>query len=254
MYKFFILLQKEFKESIKERRLIWLPIAFAGIGLIQPVMMKMLPLLADKAEGFIIDTSIVYTGNEIYSGVFAQFDQTGVIICAIILMGCICNEKNQGILEVMLSKQVGVAQYLLSKVVSYTILLCTSLLIGLLVGAYYSQVLFTPISWDLFALSFFSYLLWFMFVIMLGITLSCICKTQVKAAILTIVIAIVLVFVPEFTNVSYISPSFLTINAISLMNETGNIDNYLLLVIITIIEIVVLFVISFVYMKKNYRK
>lgn len=256
MYNFIVLLKKELKGFLKEFKLLWVPIAFISVGIIQPITMKLLPSIIGEGEGFIIDESIVYTGNEIFAGVFSQLDQIGIIIIAVLLMGAVSNEKKEGILDIILSKGVASSSYLFSKLIAYLILLLPSLILASIFALYYSQVLFSVVSIDLYIKSMLSYSLWFIFVIALGLMFSTVAKTQVQAALATALSAMLLTILPSVVkeNLVMLFPSSLSVNAVSIMNGQGVIENFQIATILAIFDIVIVLSIALLHMYKQYRK
>ncbi len=256
MYNFIALLKKEFKGFIKEYKLIWVPIVFIGVCILQPITMNLLPSIIGEEEGFIIDSSIVYTGDSIFSGVYSQLNQIGIIIVAILMMGSVSAERKEGILDVILSKKVSSLSYLLSKYVAYVVLILASLMIGSIVALYYSEVLFPEVTIDLYIKSMLSYSLWFLFVLTLGLMFSTISKSQIQAALGTALTAIAFIILPSVVSEDLIMflPSSMSINATSIMNGEGFIENYQIATFIVAFQIIILFGISTAHMYKQYKK
>ncbi len=256
MHNFIALLKKEFKGFLKEYKLIWVPIAYIGVCILQPITMNLLPSIIGEGEGFIIDSSIVHTSDSIFSGVYSQLNQIGTIIVAILMMGSVSVERKEGILDVILSKKVSSISYLLSKYVAYIVLILVSLIIGSIVALYYSEVLFSDVTIDLYIKSMLSYSLWFLFVLTLGLMFSTISKSQIQAALGTVLTAITFIILPSVASddLTIFLPSSMSINAISIMNGEGLIENHQIAIFIVIFEIIVLLGISTAHMYRQYRK
>lgn len=215
-----ILIKKEFTEFMKEYKLLWLPIVFIGVGIMQPLTMKLLPEMIGQVDGIMLDPNApVSSGNEIFAGVFGQLNQFGILIAAIILMGSIVKEKQAGILDILLSKPISTTNYLISKYVSNSLLVIISILIGALAGVYYTNIYYTPVNMELFLQAMLLYMLWFLFIVIIGVTASAIANTQLQAAGIAVAIPTLLSILGNYSNpiVNCIFPSMLSKNAVSLM-------------------------------------
>lgn len=196
-----ILLKKEWTEALREYKLIWLPLVFIAIGILQPVTMKLLPLMIGETNGLILDPNApIPTGNEIFSGVFGQLNQLGIMMIALTLMGCIVKEEKSGILDILFSKPIRTGQYLASKYMSSMALLWFSCFVGSWAGVYYTNIYYSPVDTVLYLQAMLLYSFWFLFLISLGVTASAIANTQIQAAGLTVLIPAILLILANIPD------------------------------------------------------
>lgn len=217
-----LLLKKEWTEALREYKLIWLPLVFIAIGMLQPITMKLLPLLIGSSSGLILDPNVqTPSGNEIFSGVFGQLNQFGIMIIALTLMGSIVKEEKSGILDIMFSKPIRTGQYLASKYAIGIGLLWLSCLIGSLAGVYYTNLYYSPVDTALYIQSMLLYSLWFLFLICLGVSASAIANTQIQAAGLTVLVPAILLILANIPNpwLAVLLPSGLSHKAVMTLNS-----------------------------------
>ncbi|EKZ4847802.1 ABC transporter permease subunit [Listeria monocytogenes] len=249
-----VLVKKEWKEYLKEFRIFWLPIAFIGIGIMQPVTMKMLPkLVGGEVSGLIIDpNAAIQSGNQIFSGTFTQFNQFGLIITVVALMGAVAKERSEGVLDILFSKPVGKGSYLFSKYFSNSILLTISLIIGSLAGVYYTNIYYSNVNMKMFIKALSLYGLWFLFIVTAAIFFSSIAKSQIQAAALTLGLCFLLVIIGGQSNniLEIINPSYLS-SAAELVMQGNNLPGNLIYTSgFCLLYIEVMYISSYLIMKK----
>ncbi|WP_433945452.1 ABC transporter permease [Paenibacillus sp. SN-8-1] len=250
-----VLVKKECTEYIRDLKLIWLPIVFIGVGIMHPITMKLLPTMMGKVNGIILDPNAkVPSGNEIFAGVFGQLNQFGLLIVALTLMGGIVKEKQNGVLDILLSKPVSTSNYLISKYFSSSLLLLLSVVIGSLAGLYYTNIFYSPVDMELFSKSLMLYGLWFLLLITLGVTASAIANTQIQAAAITVILPTVLMIAGNYSNplIDRIFPSRLSENAVSLMAGHPLTTGWEINIVITVLVIIGLY--SLAYLQMRYKR
>lgn len=170
MNSFIVLMNKEFTQMVRDFKIIWLPLVFILLGITQPVMTYYLPTILEalgSGQGIIIDPSIAaQQGGEILAGTLgAQFDQLGIIIIAISLMGIIQTDKANGMLAFILTRPVPVRSYVGGKIASNYIFTAFSVAVGYLASYLYVNFLFTNVAiFDMLTALLF-YLVWILFII-----------------------------------------------------------------------------------------
>ncbi|MFF2291036.1 ABC transporter permease subunit [Peribacillus butanolivorans] len=248
------LLYREIVEMFREYKLLWLPIAFIGIGILQPLSMKLLPTILAGQEGIIIDSnSPASSGDTIYSGVYSQFNQFGLIIIAISLMGTVFKEKKEGILSSLFTKPISVHSYLISKYISNISIIILSLMIGTLSSIYYTNIYFTDVTWKYYFSSLGFYSIWVLFIISVVITMSTILKSQIQVAVAGIGIPSIFLIVNGFSNeiLELLLPSSLSVNGVAVMTDESLTQNWPLNIAICLILIVALYIMSYISLKKK---
>ncbi|MBB4824703.1 ABC-2 type transport system permease protein [Sporosarcina luteola] len=183
MNTFSVLAKKELSQTIREFKIIWLPLVFMLIGATQPIMMYYLPSILKMLgglDGITIDPSMTQvSGAEVMaSTIDAQFNQLGTIILVVALMGVIQSEKANGMLSFILTRPVSTLSFVWSKVVSQFVFLALCLSVGFLTSYGYAALLFSTVPWGELLLSMLSYFVWLLFVVSFVVMVSTIFNGQ----------------------------------------------------------------------------
>src|SRR5699024_6226490 len=169
-----ILTMNELKEAIEDMKVLWLPIFFAFIGLTQPLVTKYMDvLLANFTSG----DEIIFNPNspdprgaEVLSGTLSsQFDQLGLIILVISIMGVILIEKKNGYMNFIFTRPVKPMEYITAKFTGQTILIFFSISLGYSTSYLYTGILFEFVGIQPFLFSLLNYLAWIAFLVSLVI-------------------------------------------------------------------------------------
>lgn len=229
MNTFSVLARKEFSQTVREFKIIWLPLVFMLLGATQPIMMHYLPSILKGLggmDGITIDPSITQvSGAEVMaSTIDAQFNQLGTIILVVALMGVIQSEKANGMLSFILTRPVSTLSFVWSKVLSQFVFLAFCLSLGFLTSYGYAAFLFSSVPWNEFLLSMLFYFVWLLFIVSFVVMVSTIFNGQGFIAL----IGIVFLFFCAMTAglhpiLTIVSPAGMSLQAISLL-ITGSVD------------------------------
>ncbi|WP_427137588.1 ABC transporter permease [Psychrobacillus psychrodurans] len=191
MNSFIVLMNKEFTQMVRDFKIIWLPLVFILLGITQPVMTYYLPTILEalgSGQGITIDPNIAaQQGGEILAGTLgAQFDQLGIIIIAISLMGIIQTDKANGMLAFILTRPVPVRSYIGGKIASNYIFTAFSVAVGYLASYLYVNLLFTNVAiFDMLTALLF-YLVWILFIITFTTMISTLINSPGLIALISI--------------------------------------------------------------------
>lgn len=249
MKQYQVLVKKEWKQFFKEWKVIWLPMVFILLGIMQPIAVYYLPFLMDlvgEEEGVTIDLSAMeQTSSEIFAGTLSsQFDQLGLIVIAVSIMGMIQIDKKDGMLDIILTKPVGVKNYVLSKYTSYWLLVLFSIAIGYLTSYGYTVFLFESIPIQNVLLGFVYYALWIAFIVAFVLLMSSIVKQTALLAIGSIGILFILRAMNGWNDlIDLILPSSLSYEAINQM-ITGQSSEILIHIVVIILWSILLLYLS----------
>ncbi|KMM56724.1 membrane protein [Bacillus glycinifermentans] len=166
MNSFYILFQKEWKESWKDGKLLWLPVVLILIGLMQPISLYYMPEIIDMA-GNLPDGAVINipkpSGEEVLASTLSQFGTVGTAIFVFSVMGSIVNERNQGSLSLIMARPVSPLHYVGSKWLAHVILALLSFIASYSLVFYYTNLLFTPVAFSKFLFSLLVYGIWIVF-------------------------------------------------------------------------------------------
>lgn len=181
------ILNKEFKEIIKSYKFIVIPLLFALIGVMSPIMAKITPqLLKSLAVGINI-TLPTPSIHDSYEQFLKNLNQMLVFVLVLATMNVVVEEKQNGSIILVLTKPISRISYILSKFLAHLFLVLVSLIIGSVFFAYYSNVIFYRFDYYEFAVAMFFYFLYVMSFISMTIFVSTISPNVTISAILSFV-------------------------------------------------------------------
>jgi ABC-2 type transport system permease protein len=250
MHNLGVLLKKEWQESTRDLRVLWLPIVFIAASIAQPIAMQFLPeILKNSARsGITIDpAALKQTGDQIFANIFNQVDQFVVMIIPLVLMGTIAKEKQDGTLDVLFSKPVTTQSYLASKLILNILVMVLSVLIGILAGWYYTNVYYSNVTAEGAVKALLVYTVWLAFVTVLSVSASAICRKPAQAAVLTIGLLMVMMLVSGFATktLNWFLPSSISAQAASLVAGAKWSHDLTLTLLITGLEMLALIFVSY---------
>ncbi|MCY8836373.1 ABC transporter permease subunit [Bacillus atrophaeus] len=180
-----VLLKKEWFEALKSGRLIWLPIAMMIVGLTQPLSLYYMPEIIENAGNLPDGVAINFTmpsGNEVMISTLSQFSVLGTALLIFSVMGSVANERNQGVLALIMSRPVPAVYYILSKWIVHSVIGAGSFAAGYGLAYYYVHMLFDGTDSARFLSSLGVYSLWVVFVMTAGLLGSTVFRSIGAAA------------------------------------------------------------------------
>lgn len=190
-----VLINKEIVQMLRDFKVIWLPIVFIFLGATQPIVTHFLPSIFEVlggGQGITIDPSMAAQkgGVVLASTLGSQFDQLGLMILVISMMGIIQADKSNGMLAFILTRPVTVTSYIVGKMVSNYLLAAFSVTIGYLASYLYVNYLFTVVPFSHMITGLLFYLLWVLFIVSFTTMISTIFHSQGIIALISIIFLI----------------------------------------------------------------
>lgn len=186
------MLKKELLMHQRNYSLIWIPIVFILLAIMDPITTYFLPVILETVgglpEGVLMEFPAV-PPSEAFGLSLSELSMFGVLITVLITASSISHERQTGVSELLLVKPIHASHYIGSKALAKMMVFIGSLVISLLFSWYYVSILFGAISpvYIMLAIMFFS--CWFVFVISLTLTYASVIRHQymiVGATILTL--------------------------------------------------------------------
>ena len=143
MKNYMAFLGKEFLEYRRTYKVFIMVIVFSIIGIISPLMAKMLPDILNNllTQGMTI-TLPKPTALDAWNQFFKNTTQMGLIVLVVVFSGILSSERSKGTLINMLTKGLSRTTVILSKYSAMAILWTLSLLVSVLLTLGYSSYLF----------------------------------------------------------------------------------------------------------------
>src|SRR5699024_1087720 len=222
-----IIVKKEFVQMIREFKVVWLPLVFIFLGISQSIVSYYLPTILESLggqQGITIDPSMAaQQGSEVLATTLgSQFDQLGIIIIVVSMMGVIQSEKMNGMLAFILTRPVRVSSYIGGKIISNYVFIAISIAIGYLISYAYVYFLFTRVDFSIFMIALIAYLLWVLFIVSFTTMISTLFNSQGVIALVYIVVLLLARAIVGLSPVlDYINPASISGYAVrALMTET----------------------------------
>ncbi|MGE1115237.1 ABC transporter permease [Priestia megaterium] len=195
MKNLIVLIKKEYVQMLRDFKVIWLPIVFIFLGATQPILTHYLPAILKAlggSQGITIDPSMTaQKGGEVLASTLgSQFDQLGLMVLAISMMGVIQTDKANGMLAFILTRPVAVPSYIGGKMVSHYLIAAFSVTIGYFTSYLYVNYLFTAVPLSQMITGLIFYLIWTLFIVSFTTMTSAIFQSQGIIALISIVFLI----------------------------------------------------------------
>jgi len=188
-----VLLVKEFRESWRSFKFIWIPLVFILLGVSDPVMNyfmeDILKAVGNMPEGFQmmmpelqpLDLLMASTG---------QFQLIGVIVLIAVFVGTISRDRSSGTATLIYIRPVSAVSLFMSKWIVAALVAILSAVLGYAGSLYYTSVLYGSVSFKDALIMVVTYAVWLLFVMALTVALSAAFSTGLAATIAIIVIPI----------------------------------------------------------------
>lgn len=216
MNSFNAYIYKEFKESIKEKRLFTLFISFFIFAIITPPMLKLLPEIlknSSDVQMLVLPDTTPLISIQNYSG--KTLSQIGAMLICLLFGGLICNEFSTRKILFPLTKGASKTMVVFAKGFYYSLSIIFVLTLCILCCGLYSNMIFTGESLKIISLltSSLEISLYFVFLYCIVLFFSSIYSKPIPASISTLTIHIILVILLSKNNSAF--------NPLELMNN-GN--------------------------------
>lgn len=250
MNNFIVLTKKEFVQMIRDLKVIWLPIVFIFLGITQPVITYYLPSILGalgSSQGIIIDPNMaVQKGGEVLASTLgSQFDQLGIIIIAVSIMGIIQTDKANGMLAFILTRPVTVLSYIGGKIVSNYLFVGFSLATGYFVSYLYVRYLISDVPFLEMIIALLFYFVWLLFMVSFITMISTIFNSQGGIVLVSIVFLLGCRIIVNLSPVmDYINPASMSKHAMEVLITESVHSSSMINLIVTLIGSMLAFLVT----------
>ncbi|XMB86380.1 ABC transporter permease subunit [Mycoplasmatota bacterium WC44] len=167
----------------KTKKFIIFPAVVGIFSLLSPIMAMYLPEIINyllSLEGITIELSDP-TVMDAYMQYLSEMNETILYVIIFFAISTFITDKTKGMQPMILSKPVSRSKYLLSKFITFILLITISLIIGILGFSLYTYVLFEELAFISFLLSNMLQLLYFVFITSICLFFATIHKTYLAA-------------------------------------------------------------------------
>ncbi|MDQ0232581.1 ABC transporter permease [Metabacillus malikii] len=254
MTQFTVLYRKEVTEMIRNYKILWIPIVFILLGVMQPVSAYYMPQLLDTfgglPEGTILEMPLP-TGEEVLMQVLSNYGMLGVLILVLSAMGIVSAERQSGVAGMVMIKPVPYSSYIFAKWAGLITVTLISLVIGYIASWYYTGLLIETVEFERMIQSIAVYSVWLVFVVTMTLLFSTLMKGNGSVAFLTIIVVFALSTVTSiFEKYMKWSPATMTEHTGKVL-MSGELDSSFLLAFITTIAMIIVVLISSIQIFKH---
>lgn len=229
MQQFNALLLKEWRDSWRSFKLIWIPLVFLLLGVSDPLMNyfmeDILHAVGNMPEGFEMlipelkpaDLLIASTG---------QFQLIGIIVLIAAYIGTFSRERQNGTATLLYVRPISFRALFLSKWIVASIVAVISAIAGYAGSMYYTALLYGTVDGTKFLAMVGTYCVWLTFVMALTIAMSAAFQTAVAATITIVLIPFGLLIDQIIGGFWAVSPWKLPNYGLALLTESALMENY----------------------------
>lgn len=255
MTQWAVLYRKELMEMVRNYKVLWIPLVFILLGVMEPVTSYYMPQILDTAgglpEGSIIDIPLP-TGPEVMMKVLSSYGMLGVAILVLSAMGIVSAERQSGVAGMVMMKPVPYSSYILSKWAGLMTITFISLFIGYAVSWYYTSLLIETVAFERVFQSAAVYSLWLVFVVTLTLFFSTLMKGNGPVAFMSIFVVVVI------STITSIAKEYMKWSPATMTEYTGNVllsgelqSGFLPVFITTIALIVIILILTIQIFKQK---
>ena len=185
MKQFNILMQKEWRENIRNYKIFWIPSIFILLGITEPVVSYFLPQILKSSgglpEGAVFELPTP-SPEQILMAVMEQFQTIGILVLVLAYMGTIAGERKSGTATLLYVRPLSFLFYFLSKWTMAAAISLASVWLGFLAGYYYTLLFFEKLEFSSLLQMMGSYSIWILLILTLVLAASAILPNSGLAA------------------------------------------------------------------------
>lgn len=249
-----VLYRKEVTEMIRNYKILWIPIVFILLGVMQPVSSYYMPQILDTFGGLPKGTILempVPTGEEVLMQVLSNYGMLGVLILVLSAMGIVSAERQSGVAGMVMMKPVPYSSYIISKWAGLITITLIALVIGYVASWYYTGLLIEPVAYERVFQSVAIYSIWLIFVVTMTLFFSTLMRGNGSVAFVTIFVVFAI------STVTTLIGKYMKWSPATMIEHTqqvllsGELESSFLLALITTIAIIFVALISSIQIFKR---
>lgn len=249
-----VLLKKEFRESWRSFRFLWVPLVFVLLGVSEPLtnyyMMDILKAVGNVPEGFEMLMPEL-SAEDIIAASAEQFQMIGIIVLIATFMGTFSRERQNGTATLLYVRPISFTVYYVSKWLMANVVAIVSVVAGFVGSAYYTVILYGQIDTSKLIAAVLSYCVWILFVMTVTVTLSAAFTTTVAAASSFIVVFVGMIVNSLIGSYWTVSPWKLAGYSMQLMKDGLDMGHFWWTFVLVLLLVALLIVIGIVTGKRN---
>lgn len=186
MNKVWIYYKKEMLEARRNHKLIWVPIVFLLLGIMQPLTTFYLPEILSMSGDLPPEAAALFTTpppEGVIVTTLNQFSTIGVLVLVLSAMNTVAGERSTGTFELVLTRSISTFSVITAKWAALMTILILSFGLGLAGSAYYTYQLIGPVEWGALIGGGMLYALWLAWIVTLVLPLGAVLRGPATAFI-----------------------------------------------------------------------
>lgn len=193
MQQFNALLLKEWRESWRSFKLLWIPLVFVLLGVSDPLMNyfmdDILKAVGNMPEGFTM-TMPEFQPADLLAASTGQFQSIGIIVLIAAHIGAFSRERQNGTATLLYVRPVSYAALFFSKWIVASVVAVLSAVVGYAGSMYYTALLYGAVEWSKLLAMIATYSIWLLLVMAITVAMSAAFQTSIAATITIILVPI----------------------------------------------------------------
>lgn len=183
MNNFFVLIEKELRENLRNFKFLWIPLVFVLLGVSDPLtnyyMKDILAAVGNLPEGYEMLIP-EFTPADLLQASMGQFQIIGLIVLIATFAGSISRERKNGTATLLYVRPISYASYFMSKWVVASLVAIISVVAGFAGSVYYTNILYGSVDFGSLTSMVGTYIVWALLVITVTLTMSAAFSTTVS--------------------------------------------------------------------------
>ena len=253
MNQFNTLLLKEWRESWRSFKFIWIPIVFVLLGVSDPIlnyfMEDILNAVGNMPEGFAMMMPELHA-IDLLAASTGQFQSIGLIVLIASYIGTFSKERQNGTATLLYVRPISFTAMFLSKWIVASSVAIISATAGYAGSMYYTVLLYGKVDPARFMAMLGTYFVWLLFVMAVTVAMSAAFKTPIATTITIILILIGSVVDSIIGGFWMITPYKMSTYGLRLIDESVTMSTFWSTFTMTL-SLMLVFVIIGIYFSKK---
>lgn len=256
MQQFKALLVKEWRESVRSFKILWIPLVFILLGISDPLlnyfMEDILQTVGNMPDGFMMSMPELQPADLLIAST-SQFQTIGLLVLITAYIGSVSRERQNGTATLLYVRPMSFAALFFSKWIVAGSIAIISAVAGYAGSMYYTALLYGTVDLSKFLAMLGTYCVWLLFVMALTVAMSAAFQTSVAAAITIILIPVGLLIDTLIGSFWSVTPWKLTQYGTGLLTDSVLMKNYWFTLLVVLLLMVLIVIIGIKMSKKNIR-
>lgn len=256
MQQFKALLVKEWRESVRSLKILWIPLVFILLGINDPLvnyfMDDILKAVGNMPDGFTMTMPELQPADLLMAST-SQFQTIGLLVLITAYIGTFSRERQNGTATLLYVRPISFTTMFFSKWIVVSLIAIISAIAGYAGSMYYTVLLYGTVEWSKFFAMIGTYCVWLLFVMALTVAMSAAFQTSIAATITIIILPFGLLIDSLIGSFWKVTPWKLAHYGTALLTDSVLMKNYWLTMAVAVVLTVLLIIIGIAMSKKNIR-